>query len=88
MGKRILVVDDEPDITRMIKRVLELTGRYEVGTENLGRSADRLYRASRITFPVKTAARLRRDRSKAAREKESVVSRTVSKQEFPDLIIT
>ena len=39
MNKRILVVDDEPDITRMIKRVLELTGRYEVRTENLGRRA-------------------------------------------------
>ncbi len=39
MNKRILVVDDEPDITRMIKLVLEQTGRYEVQTENLGRRA-------------------------------------------------
>lgn len=39
MNKRILVVDDEPDITRMIKLVLEQTGRYEVRTENLGRRA-------------------------------------------------
>jgi len=39
MKKRILVVDDEPAITRMIKLNLEQTGRYEVRTENLGRSA-------------------------------------------------
>ena len=39
MKKRILVVDDEPDITRLIKRILELTGRYEVRTENVGRRA-------------------------------------------------
>ncbi len=39
MNKRILVVDDEPDITRIVKLVLEQTGRYEVQTENLGRRA-------------------------------------------------
>ncbi len=39
MKKRILVVDDEPAITRMIKLNLEQTGRYEVRTENLGRKA-------------------------------------------------
>jgi len=39
MKKRILAVDDEPAITRMIKLNLELTGRYEVRTENLGRNA-------------------------------------------------
>ena len=39
MKRRILVVDDEPAITRMIKLNLEQTGRYEVRTENLGRSA-------------------------------------------------
>ena len=39
MKKRILVVDDEPAITRMIKLNLEQTGRYEVRTENLGRAA-------------------------------------------------
>jgi CheY-like chemotaxis protein len=36
MKKRILVVDDEPDITWMIKLNLEQTGRYEVRTENQG----------------------------------------------------
>jgi DNA-binding response OmpR family regulator len=36
MNKRILVVDDEPNITRMLKLVLEQTGRYDVRTENLG----------------------------------------------------
>lgn len=39
MKKRILVVDDEPAVTRMIKLNLEQTGLYEVRTENLGRRA-------------------------------------------------
>lgn len=32
--KRILVVDDEPSITRLLKLNLEQTGRYEVRGEN------------------------------------------------------
>jgi len=36
MKQRILVVDDEPELTWMIKLTLEQTGRYEVRTENLG----------------------------------------------------
>ena len=32
--KRILVVDDEPKITRMVRLSLELTGEYEVREEN------------------------------------------------------
>jgi CheY-like chemotaxis protein len=39
MKKRILVVDNEPTATRMIKLNLEQTGRYAVRTENLGRRA-------------------------------------------------
>ena len=39
MKKRILVVDDEPAFTRMIKLTLEQTELYEVRTENLGRNA-------------------------------------------------
>lgn len=39
MNKRILVVDDDPAFTRMIKLNLEQTGRYEVRTENMGRRA-------------------------------------------------
>jgi two-component system OmpR family response regulator len=39
MNKRILIVDDEPDITRMVKLVLEQTGIYDIRTENLGRRA-------------------------------------------------
>ncbi len=31
---RVLVIDDEPQITRIIRRVLERTSRYEVRTEN------------------------------------------------------
>ena len=34
--KKILVVDDEPSMTRMLKRNLESTGKYEVRTENSG----------------------------------------------------
>ena len=37
--KRILVVDDEPGMTRMLRRNLESTGRYEVRTENSGEAA-------------------------------------------------
>ena len=36
MKKRILVVDDEPALTRMVKLNLERTGNYEVRTENQG----------------------------------------------------
>jgi DNA-binding response OmpR family regulator len=39
MKKRILVVDDEPALTRMVKLNLERTGNYEVRTENQGRMA-------------------------------------------------
>ncbi|HID48826.1 MAG TPA: response regulator [Chromatiales bacterium] len=39
MKKRILVVDDEPALTRMIKLNLERTGNYEVRTENEGSMA-------------------------------------------------
>jgi CheY-like chemotaxis protein len=39
MRKRILLVDDEPAVTRMIKLNLEQTGRYEVRTENRGANA-------------------------------------------------
>lgn len=39
MKKRILVVDDEVALTRMVKLNLERTGNYEVRTENKGRLA-------------------------------------------------
>jgi len=39
MKKRILVVDDEPALTRMVKLNLERTGNYEVLTENQGSKA-------------------------------------------------
>lgn len=38
MKKRILVVDDEAALTRVVKFNLERTGNYEVHTENLGRN--------------------------------------------------
>ncbi|HQP91250.1 MAG TPA: response regulator [Candidatus Omnitrophota bacterium] len=34
--KKILVVDDEADFTRLMKLNLEITGKYEVHTENRG----------------------------------------------------
>jgi CheY-like chemotaxis protein len=37
--KRILVVDDEASITRLLKLNLEQTGDYEVATENFSRAA-------------------------------------------------
>ena len=39
MKKKILVVDDEVALTRMIKLNLERTGKYEVKTENFGKKA-------------------------------------------------
>jgi len=39
MKTRILVVDDDPAITRLVKLYLERTGYYEVHSENLGRRA-------------------------------------------------
>ncbi|MCX5696791.1 MAG: response regulator [Candidatus Omnitrophica bacterium] len=35
-GKKILIVDDEEDFTKLIKLNLERTGKYEVKTENQG----------------------------------------------------
>ena len=37
--KRILLVDDEPALTRMMRLNLEQTGRYEVREENFGANA-------------------------------------------------
>ena len=37
--KRILVVDDEPSITRLLQLNLEQTGDYEVATENIPKAA-------------------------------------------------
>ena len=37
--KRILVVDDEPSITRLLKLNLEQTGDYLVQTENSSKAA-------------------------------------------------
>ena len=37
--KRILLVDDEPSITRLLKLNLEQTGDYEVATENVSKAA-------------------------------------------------
>jgi two-component system OmpR family response regulator len=39
MKKRILVVDDETALTRMVQLNLERTGNYEVRTENQGSQA-------------------------------------------------
>lgn len=39
MKRKILLVDDEPALTRMIQRNLERTGRFQVETENRGRDA-------------------------------------------------
>lgn len=39
MKKRILVVDDEPALTKMVKMNLDRTGDYEVRTENQGSKA-------------------------------------------------
>ncbi len=40
MKKKILVVDDEVTLTKMVKLNLERTGKFEVRTENSGRKAE------------------------------------------------
>jgi CheY-like chemotaxis protein len=55
MKKRILVVDDDPAITRLVRINLERTGLYEVRTENLGRrtiEAAREFRPDLILLDV------------------------------------
>lgn len=37
--KKILIIDDEADFTKLVKLNLERTGKYEVETENHGSSA-------------------------------------------------
>ena len=37
--KKILLVDDNPDITRPLGLLLEASGKYEVRTENIGQNA-------------------------------------------------
>ena len=37
--KKILVVDDEVNLTKMVKRNLEITGKFDVMTENQGSQA-------------------------------------------------
>ncbi|MCU7959854.1 MAG: response regulator [gamma proteobacterium symbiont of Bathyaustriella thionipta] len=39
MKKRILVIDDEAALTRMMKLNIEASGNYEVRTENSGKNA-------------------------------------------------
>lgn len=39
MKKKILVIDDEPSLTRMVRRGLEAKGNYEVLEENTGTRA-------------------------------------------------
>jgi CheY-like chemotaxis protein len=52
MKKRILVVDDDPAITRLVKLNLERSGDYEVRTENLGRRAIEVSRLFRPDFII------------------------------------
>ncbi len=54
--KRILLIDDEPSFTRMLKLNLEETGAYEVRAENRGRfglAAAREFKPDLILLDVK-----------------------------------
>lgn len=73
MKKKILVVDDEPSLTRMLKRNLEGTGKFEVRMENSGNAALAAARAFRPDFILldvmmpgvdggETAARIKEDK--------------------------
>jgi DNA-binding response OmpR family regulator len=71
--KKILVVDDEVGMTRMLKRNLDATGRYDVRTENSGAvavAAAREFQPDMILLDVmmpeisgdEVAARLKEDK--------------------------
>ena len=71
--KKILVVDDEVGMTRMLKRNLESTGRFDVRTENSGEvtvAAAREFKPDMILLDVmmpgisgdEVAAKLKEDR--------------------------
>lgn len=47
MKKKILIVDDEVALTKLVKMNLERTGKYEVRTENKGKNAVAVARAFR-----------------------------------------
>ena len=89
--KKILVIDDEASLTRMLKRNLESTGKYDVRTENSGAAglaAARAFQPDFILLDVmmpgadggEVAAQLRED---AALQKVPVVFLTaiVSREE-------
>jgi DNA-binding response OmpR family regulator len=74
--KKILVVDDEASMTRMLRRNLESTGKYEVRTENSGEAAVAAARAFHPNFILldvmmsgvdggEVAARLKEDKALA-----------------------
>ena len=44
---RVLIVDDEAQVTTLLRKLLERTGRYEVRTENRGSLAHSVARAFR-----------------------------------------
>lgn len=55
MKKKILIVDDEEDFTKLIKLNLERTGKYEVATENegsLGLAAAREFKPDLILLDI------------------------------------
>ena len=55
MKKRILVVDDEENVTKMLKLSLEKAGGYEVKTENMGANviaAARQFRPNLILLDI------------------------------------
>lgn len=94
MKKRILVVDDQPGFTRMIKRILEQTGLYEVRTENLARKAidaAREFRPDLILLDVmmpgmlgsEVAAQLQQD-SELSSIKFAFITAVVSKADVQD----
>ncbi|TAK82672.1 MAG: response regulator [Betaproteobacteria bacterium] len=94
MKKRILVVDDQPGFTRMIKRILEQTGLYEVRMENLARKAidaAREFRPDLILLDVmmpgmlgsEVAAQLQQD-SELSSIKFAFITAVVSKADVQD----
>ena len=57
-AKRILVIDDEPSMTRMIRLNLEMTKRYQVREENNAMHALAAAREFKVgTFPLSASGR-------------------------------
>ncbi len=50
--KQILVIDDEPDILRLIRKILEQAGAYSVTTANNGKEAEMILEKKKFDLVI------------------------------------